>query len=375
MEDFPGPGALVSKGRERYDGSMKIATIALGLAGLTLVLAGCGAQRGPEPISHGMSPAQVQKEVLARIHNWQSISENVTEVTYGAHKKRTVYHVRLLSQANPASFRLDITPNAGQPYEIIDNGLNTVVYQNGAKHYSVLTAEPPSSHEFRILGNDLAQVIQKSHAVSVKVKAKEVVLRMLSPVSQGITAKTTLWFNLTTNTPSRWAAVWPGGSLEETPNNIVVNPKVSASDFAFVPPSGVKPEVALTAQGTELNMARAQVPFAIVLPPASSVLVLNNVDVSTEHTGRVVLLTYQTQGGEPVLITETKSTTFKPPAGMAMVSESVGLITAKVGPLPSGGEMAAITLNRTLVVVEGPTSVVDALVNGWGSASPSSFSP
>ncbi len=342
---------------------------ALLLSGL---LAGCGAKHGPEPISHGMTPAQVQKKVLARIHNWRSISEDITEVAYRPHATRQVFHVRLLSQLNPASFRLDVTPSAGRPYQVIDNGLNTIVYQTGDKHYSVLTAEPASWTEFRVLGTNLPGIIAKSQAVGVTVKAHEVVLRMMSPVAPGITAKTTLWFDLSTNTPLRWEATWQGGSLQETPSHVVVNPSIPASAFTFNPPAGVKPEVALTAQGTELDLARSQVSFPIVLPPSSSMLVLNEVNVGNQGSARVVLLTYQTESGQPVVITESKATTFKPPAGMSMVTETVGLMTVKVGTLPSGGEMAAFTLNKTLIVVEGPTNVVDSLVNGWGNASPSS---
>ncbi|NMP22552.1 LolA family protein [Sulfobacillus harzensis] len=344
-----------------------------GSLALAVLLTSCGAKHGPEPISHGMSPQQVKKEVLARISNWHAVSEDITEVVYRKGHARQTYRVKLWSESNPESFRLDVAPSSGQPYEVVDNGLNTVVYQSGAKHYSVLTAEPPSWTQFRVLGTDLASLVAKSHATSVTVKPREVILHMISPVTTSIKAKTTLWFDLTTNTPLRWESQWRGGTLQETPSHVVINSTIPASTYSFQPPAGVKPEVALTAQGTELDLARSQVSFPIVLPPSSSALVLNNVNVDTEQSARVVLLSYQTQNGQPVLITEAKSDHFKPPSGMTMVTETVGLVSVKVGTMPNGGEMAALTLNKTLVVVEGPTNVVDSLVNVWGdTASPTS---
>lgn len=335
------------------------------------VVAGCGTH-GSHPISHGMTPQQVKKEVLARIDNWHAVSESMTEVIYRAHSPRAVYRVKLISEANPASFRLDVVPATGTSYEVIDNGLNTIAYQSGSSHYSVLTADPQSWTEFRILGIELPSVIQASRAVSVSVRPKEVVLHMMTPVAAGITAKTTLWFDLVTNTPMRWQSTWPGGTLQETPSHVAVNPNISSATFAFNPPAGVKPEVALTAQGTELDLARSQVSFPIVLPVASVSLELNGVNVDNRGKAQVVLLTYQTSNGDPVVITESKAATFKPPAGMSVVTETVGVMQVKVGSMPDGAEMAAFTTNKTLVVAEGPTSVVDALVNAWGNASPSS---
>lgn len=336
---------------------------------LAIVLSGCGAKHGPGPISHGMSPNQVKKEVLARIANWNTVSEHVTEVAHRPNKPREVFHLKLSSQAKPATFRLEVTPATGRSYLMVDNGFNTVVYQNGAKHYSVLTAEPTSWTEFRVLGTNLPSLIQKSRATKVTVKSREVILHMLSPVTSKMTAKTTLWFNLSTNTPVRWQAQWKGGSLVETPSDIAINQSIASSTFTFQPPSGVKPEVALTAQGTQLDLARSQVSFPIVLPPASVALVLNNVNVGRAQASQVVLLSYQTPQGQPVLITESKGRHFRPPSGMTMVSQTVGLISAKVGTMPDGSEMAVFTVDKTLVVVEGPTSVVDSLVNAWGSTS------
>jgi outer membrane lipoprotein-sorting protein len=348
----------------------------MGAAALVVFLAGCGATHGQHPISHGMSPAQVKQEVLARLKNWHAVNETITEVAYGPHGRRHVYNVKLLSQTSPVLFRLDVAPQGGTPFEVVDNGLNTVVYQNGAKHYSVLTADPQSWTEFRVLGTELPGIIQESHAEQVTVNAKEVILHLVSPVAAGISAKTTLWFSLTTNTPIRWQAAWKNGSLEETPKSVHLNPPINTSTFQFTPPSGVTPEVAMTAQGTELDLARSQVSFPIVLPPPSMNLELNGVNVSTRGKSQVVLLTYQTTNGSPAVLTESTSSTFKPPAGMSVVTETVGLLSVKVGALPSGSEMAAFTLHKTLVVAEGSVNVVDALVNAWGtSTSPSPSSP
>lgn len=341
---------------------------------LSVLLAGCGISHGPETISHGMTATQVKKEVYDRIRSWRTVSESITEVAYRKHTKRQVFHVQLVSQDKPAAFSLKVSPSSGTPYQVIDNGLNTIVYQSGAKYYSVLTADPVSWTEFRILGTDLPKVIQDSKAISVVVNPKEVVLKMLSPVASGITAKTTLWFNLTTNTPSRWVATWDGGTLQETPSHVVLNSQLKSSAFSFTPPSGVVPEAALTAQGTELNMVRSQVSFPIVLPPASMELVLNAVDMGTEGPNRVALLTYQTSSGNPVVITESKAGVFKPPSGISFVTESVGLLQVRIGTMPAGGEMAVLTLNKTLVVVQGPSSVVDGLINTWGSSAVASSS-
>jgi YbbR domain-containing protein len=60
-----------------------------------------------------------------------------------------------------------------------------------------------------------------------------------------------------------------------------------------------------------------------------------------------------------------------------MVTETVGTMTAKVGSLPDGEEMAALTLQKALVVIEGPAAAVDNLVNSWtiGSSQPPTSSP
>lgn len=336
-------------------------------------LAGCGTVHGSHPISHGMTPNQVKQEVLARIHGWHAVRESATDVVTDANGHSHVYHFTLVSQINTGNFRLNVTPQGKAPYEVVDNGLNAVQYRHGARHYAVLTANATQWNQFQTLGTDLASTIQASHAVSVSVKAKQVVLRMNTPMSKTTTAKTTLWFNLDTNTPSKLAEVWKGGSLTETIKTVHVNPSVSASQFVFKPPSGVTAQVALTAQGTALDQAQARVPFPIVLPPPSLNLQLNDVNVSRQgKNDRVVLLTYQTAHQSPVVLTESKHTAFTPPSGMSMVTETVGAVRVRVGSMPDGTELASLTMNKTLVVVEGPTTVVDSLVSAWGAPSSSS---
>ncbi|MCY0897475.1 MAG: hypothetical protein OWU33_00830 [Firmicutes bacterium] len=327
----------------------------------------------PHPISHGMSPTEVKNEVLARVRDWHAVKESITEVFTGPHHVVTVYHVKLLADTNPDRFRLEVTPAKGEPFEVIDNGLNTVVYQAGAKHYSVLTDDPNSLTEFRILGTDFPDAIQASRADGVSVSSNEVVLHLTSPLATNVTANTTLWFSLTTNTPVKWQSSWAGGSLTETPTHIQINPSISSAAFNFNPPTGVTPEVALTQEGTELNLVQNKVPFPIVLPPNNQNLVLEGVNVGSRANQQVVLLTYNTESGSPVVITESRGLPFKPPSGVSMVTEAVGLMTAKIGAMPDGDEIGALTLDKTLLVVEGPTTVVDGLINGWANASPSSI--
>ncbi|MCY0878253.1 MAG: hypothetical protein OWU84_04875 [Firmicutes bacterium] len=343
------------------------------LGAALLMLSGCGTVRQAHPISHGMSPTEVKNEVLARVRGWRAVKETFTEVFTTPRHQSTVYRVKLVAEADPTRFRLEVTPSTGQPYEVIDNGLNTIVYQAGAKHYSVLTDDPDSLTEFRILGTNFPQVIQSSQAKSVDVTSKEVVLHLVSPVTAHIMAKTTLWFSLMSNTPIKWQSTWPGGTLTETPTRMAINPAVSSTAFNFTPPAGVTPEVALTQQGTELDLVRDEVSFPIVLPPENQNLALEGVNVGREAQQRVVLLTYNTPSGSPVVITESRGLPFKAPAGVSMVSEAVGLTTVKVGVLPDGDEIGVLTLDKTLLVVEGPTTVVDGLINAWANASPSSL--
>lgn len=346
---------------------MKSSGAWVSLLTLGTILSGCGAAHGSHPISHGMTPKQVKNEVLARLKNWHSVSETVTEVTTGPRGGHQTYNISLVSAANPPSFHMEVTPKKGTPYEVVDNGLSTIEYQRGAKHYSVAASDPNAWTVYRMLGTELPTALEASRVKSVSVKSKEVVLHMVTPVASGVSARVTLWFDLSRNVPARFQAVWKGGSIVETPSNIQVNPSVSSSVFTFTPPTGVHPQVALTTQGTELDQAQARVTFPIVLPDVSQNLQLNAVNVTSQKSKRVVLLTYQTAKGNPVLITESKAAAFKPPAGLSMVTESVGTTTAKVGSMPDGEEMAVLTLNKTLVVVEAPAATVDALVNSWAN--------
>ncbi|PSR23055.1 MAG: hypothetical protein C7B45_04585 [Sulfobacillus acidophilus] len=337
--------------------------------------AGCGTAHGTHTISHGMTPQEVKSEVLARIRDWHAISESAVVYLKESHGPQQVDDLTLISQENPASFRLQVTPTQGASYEVIDNGLNTVEYQKGSKHYSVLTASPAAWTEFQMLGVGLPQLIQSSRAQSVSVKPNEVVLHLSTPITSTITAQATLWFNLVTNTPSRWEAVWKGGSIIELAKTVRVNPALPTSTFSFTPPSGVKPEVALTVAGTELDQAQAQVSFPIVLPPASENLQLMNVNVGSSANRRVVLLTYQTTSHSPVVITESKESHFTPTAGISLIKETLGGLTVQVGSMPDGGEIGAVTLNKTLLVVEGPTSVVNSIINAWSTLVSISPSP
>lgn len=356
---------LVDYRVERYDQVMK--RVAIGLAVVSLgTLAGCGVS-GQQPINHGMTATEVKSEVLARLQNWSSVEETTTEVLYPKHGARAVYHIHLVSQANPSRFALSVAPSNGPSYEVVDTGLNIDVYQSGQAHYSVETNDPRSWSEFRVLGTELPQVIKASRALSVDVKPKQVVLHMDSPIASNKWAHTTLWFSLVSNTPVRWQASWAGGTLEETPSSVIVNPTITGQTFAFNPPNGVTPEVSLGGAGNELSAVRSQVSFPILLPPASASLALAHVNVGRQHGSQVVLLTYETSQDVPVVITESKKNTFVPPDGVSLSKQTIGLVTAQVGSLPNGGEMAVFSQAKTFVVIEGPSNVVAAVLNAWGN--------
>lgn len=345
------------------------------LAVMGALLSGCGSQPGPRPISHGMTPAQVKSEVLSRLGAWHATNETIVETMTGLGGAKQTYHVTLTDQASPLDFRLKVVAQTGSEYEIVDNGLNVVEYRRGARHYTVLAASSDAWAIYRLLGTELPRSLTASRMRSVTVKAKEAVLNMITPLSPGITAKTTLWFNLTTNTPSRWQATWKGGSIEEVPSTIQVNPTLPTSTFQFSPPSGVTPEIGLTSQGTELGQAQAQVPFPIVLPPRGTDFSLHSVNVSSGTASPVVLLTYQTANQSVLVVTESKRKTFKPPARLTMITEMAGTLHVQVGTMPDGQELAALTLGKTALVVEGPVNGVDALINGWANANEASLSP
>lgn len=323
-----------------------------------------------------MTSGQVKSEVLARLAGWHTVSETVSEVVTGPRFGHQQYAVSFTSQSNPASFLLKMTPKNGVSTEVVDNGRSTIEYKQGATHYAVAASNPDAWSLYRLTGPELSQDLKSSRVLAVSVTAKQVVLHLMMPVTPGITANTTLWFNLTSNLPSRLKASWKGGAIEETPVHIEVNPSVYPSTFAFSPPSGVTPQVAMTTQGTEIDQAQARVSFPIVLPPSGMNLDLSAVNVNSDKASRVVLLTYQTANQEPVVITESRASRFKPPAGISLVSETVGTLKVEVGSLPDGQVMAGFTVNKTLLVIEGPASTVDALVNGWAdNASVGSSSP
>lgn len=314
-----------------------------------------------------MTPLEVKNEVLARIKGWQSIQEKINEVMTGPNGQQQTYKVTLVSAQAPKGFRLKVVPKTGTPYEVVFTGLNTIEYQRGSRHYSVFASNPSAWSIYRILGPDLGAELKQSHVQTVSVNPTEAVLHMTMPIAAGVESQATLWFDLATNAPSKLKAVWKGGSVEEVLTQVHVNPTVPSSEFAFTPPVGVRPQLALSPQGTEIVQAQSRVAFPIVLPPSSQNLQLNAVDVSSKAGKRVVLLTYLNARQNPLVITEEKAARFKPPAGISMVTESVGTRTVQVGSMPDGDEMAALTLQKTLVVIEGPTVTVDDLVNAWAA--------
>jgi outer membrane lipoprotein-sorting protein len=325
-----------------------------------------------------MTPSQVKNEVLARIADWRTVQETVDEtVASGPHAIPQHLVVSFISQSSPAAFRMQVAPKTGTPFEVLDNGLSTIEYTKGSDHYAVSVSNANTLSLYRLTGLELVGALQASRVQSFSVSTKALVLHLLMPITPGVMAKAVLWFNLNTNAPTRLTAQWHSGSLNEVPVAIHINPTIPSSAFSFSAPSGASPEVALTPSGTAIDQAQSRVPFPIILPPSSSSLQLTGVNVGTARHNPVVLLTYESQHGEPVVITESKAAVYKPPSGLSTVTETVGTLTAKVGTMPDGQEMAGIVVHKTLIVVQGPVKTVDDLVNGWANAvsSPSSASP
>lgn len=341
------------------------------------ILAGCGGPRGPEPISHGMTAGQVQAEILARVRNWHVVSEHVT-LSLTENGMRQAYSANLTDQVNPPLFSMQVTPVTGPPYDVVDNGLNTVLYQPGSSRYAIEPVSPMPWRWFQLAAGDFPQMLASSRAVGVTVKPKVAVLTLNTPIAPNIQARTEVWFNLDTNTPMRWESAWSGNSLTLVPSHVEVNP--SGGIGGFTPPTGVTPMVMPSGAADGYLpppgpvVLRDAVNFPLVLPPAGMPLALNAIQTDANTSPETLVLTYMTPNGTPVVITESRRTGFTPPPGVPVITENVGALTVMTGVLPEGVNLAALTLGHTLVVVEGPQNVVENLLTAWANsvtASPS----
>lgn len=348
----------------------------VGLASITglflaFLASACGAGT-KQAISHNMSAKQIEQEVLNRMKTWRDIRVDVQDTVALKGKDPHTYQISMVSRKSPAAMTMKVSTGSSS-YEVVSNAQNTILYPNGSQYYSVSTSFPASPNQYRTLGVTLPQTILDSRLKSVSVLSDNVVrLTMNSVLTNNIRATTELWFDLNTNTPMKWTAQWPGGKIVEVARHYQVNPNLSPNAFHFVPPHGVKPEVVLSQTGMALDQAKKNVRFPIVLPPSQSNLALKQVNEGKSQGRTVVVLTYNNANNSPVVITESAPRTLTPPSGVSMVSENVGTLTLQVGSLPLGGEMAILTINQTLMVVEGPTATVDSLVTAWGNQSPAS---
>ncbi|MDA8192877.1 MAG: hypothetical protein M0Z53_02590 [Thermaerobacter sp.] len=331
---------------------------------MSMGMTGCGG--GQPAISHNLRPAQIKAEILARVDAWQSTAATIEE-TYqtGAHTQQ--FQLRLMTQAHPASFSLQES-SSGSPSTVwVSDSQETTRYQAGAAHYAIVAGTTPTVQQRRVLGVGLAAILHASRVQSARISGNQAVVTMISPVTSAVSAKTVLWFNLATNSPLKWQASWRGGQVTETVKSFAVNPSLSRSDFQFSPPAGVTPEVVLSQAGVALDEAKQQVTFPIVMPPGQTDLTLNQVTVNTDQGKRLVLLNFSQGNGQPVLITESSAGSLAPPAGVSLVTETVGTLSIRVGALPLGGEMAAFRVSHTLVVAEGPTAEIDSMLTAWGN--------
>ncbi len=340
----------------------------IGMA-LLLALGGCGWFSSPAPLARGLSASQVKHQLLARLQSWQSVSCQVTQTV--SLVGQPVQHLKLsLAEENkPAQFVLHIT-GVSSPIEIFSTPRDTIWYQVGSPHYTVLASLPPSSDDFRLLGTELPHLVAASHITKVHFDHNNIVsLVMDTPLPNGISAQVQLIYDLTTNTPMRIVAKWNGGTVTEVASHFEVNPNLPSNIFSFTPPATVTPAVGLTQSGTALNVAQAKVGFAVALPPQQAQETYVGIDVGQTNKGSsVLLLTYNSPNGNPLVVTEraNRSGLSVFPSGSVTATETAGSLSVTVAMLPSGQEMASFVMNKTLVVVQGEASDVDALINLWG---------
>lgn len=356
-----------SSGRRRLRATA--ATLCLGL-----VVAGCGSG-GPPVISHNMRPAEVEQKILDRLSGWQSTAAHITETYQTAGGPVVHYQLQLVTQASPPAYYLRVSSQGTPAVTWVSDGQETVRYQAGAAHYLLSTEKPWTTRQRRVLGVGLASLIRKSRLQSVQVKGNQVALHLITPITSGTTAHATLWFDLTTNTPLKWQAQWPGGSVLEVPSRFQVNPSLTPSRFAFVPPQGVTPEVLATgtAQGSTDGQPIQGIP--IVLPPSMNGLALDQVTTGVRQGHEVVMMTFTDGQGNPVLVTESQGGILTRPSGVTLTQETFGSLTVLMGALPLGADVGLFRVGRTSVEIEGPGQVVDVLVTDWGNASLGSSSP
>lgn len=335
-------------------------------------LTGCGWFSSPAPLARGLSLNQVKHQLLARISNWRAVSCQLQDTISLVGRPTQQLGVSLVAETNPSQYSLKVTGGSA-PIRIISTPKATLWFETGQSHYAVMASPPTSPAYLRLMGTELAAMVTKSRITHVHLEAGNVArLTMQSVLPTGQKATVYLTFNFTTNTPTRLVAEWSGGTVTETVNHFVVNPTVSTTAFSFVPPSGVTPTVALGETGTALDVTMASLPFPVILPPASAAESLAGVDIGPTKSGAsVLILSYTTPTGNPLVITERAAKAKNPltlPSGSTSTKETIGTTTVTIATLPSGQELAVLTVGKTQLLVEGRSQDVGAVVNFWNAA-------
>lgn len=322
-------------------------------------MSACG--KSPSVISHNLKPKQVEAKVLHRMASWQVTTVRFDETYQQGHRTKHLT-VNLTTRLSPSAYLLQSSSGGGAKTTWVSDSQEAVQYRSGATHYVIASNPPGGFEQRRLLGTGLASMITASRLRSASVKGNVAVLNMQTPIASGKSVHAELWFNLVSNKPVKWVSSWGSGNVTEVVRDFVVNPSLSSGTFHFVPPSGVTAEVVSSSVGAEQTLA-----FPVVMPPPQSHLILNHVTVNgTYH--HEVLLDFSDGNSSPILVTESSSTSFSPPSGVNLSSQTVGTLTIRRGSLPLGGEMAVFKVGKTMVVVEGQASQVDNLLSAWGNA-------
>ncbi len=342
----------------------------LAMGAMLFSLTGCGWFSSPAPLARGLSLGQVKHQLLARINTWHAISVQFADTVSLVGRPTQKLGVSLIAETNPAQYEVKVSGGT-EPIQIISTPRETLWFERGRSHYAVMASAPTSPAYLRLMGTELPAMVTSSHMTKVHLEAGNIArLTMQSVLPTGLKATINLTFNFTTNTPVRLVAEWSGGTITETVNHFVVNPTVSRSAFSFVPPSGVTPTVAQSTDANALDLPMATLPFSVVLPPSGALDSLTGVDVGPTSSGRpVLILSYVTPNGAPLVLTERKASKKSPviPAGSTTTVETVGTTAVTISTLPSGQELAMLSLGSTQILVQGRSQDVGAVINLWNA--------
>ncbi len=335
---------------------------------LAWAAAGCGFGR-PQAITHNTKPNTVEKEILTRMADWQSVRTDVSEslAVSGSRPQTLDYQVT----SDLADGQYVVSLSSPSPMSFYVNDHETIWYPQSTKHYSLLPGLPAADQPLSAAAR-IPALIRASALKSVVVKGSLVTLQMSAPFPSATEqAAMSVTYDTKTNVLTEWQAQWGSTHVTEDFSHFQVNPSLPAGVYTFVPPAGVTPEVALSETGTALNIAEGEVDFPIALPPAGANMTLNAINTGTNAQGKsVVIMSFAAPDSNAVVITEKASVhalSSLPDKSLSATTETVGALTVFVGSLPDSMEEAAFLERKTEVIIEGATSTVDTLLNAWAA--------